>query len=105
MLAPLPQPDKCTEGKSEKLGGIFKELPPQLLLVGGSLISAPIAPLVEQLKKKFGQEVLLYPGSPTHLCPNVDAVLFLSMLSGRNPELLIGHHVVEIGRASCRERV
>lgn len=94
LLALLLDPDKCTEAQIEKLGTILKDFPPQLLLVGGSLISAPIAPLVEQLKKKFGQEVLLYPGSPTHLCPNVDAVLFLSMLSGRNPELLIGHHVV-----------
>ena len=37
--------------------------------------------------------MVLFPGSPAQLSQHADAVLFLSLISGRNPELLIGHHV------------
>ncbi|GAO29111.1 geranylgeranylglyceryl/heptaprenylglyceryl phosphate synthase [Geofilum rubicundum] len=94
LLALLIDPDKCSPPMLEQLVGILKQHPPHLLMVGGSLISSPVAPVIDYLKKELQQPVVLYPGSPTHLTPNVDAVLFLSMISGRNPELLIGHHVV-----------
>jgi putative glycerol-1-phosphate prenyltransferase len=42
--------------------------------------------------------VVLFPGSVTQLSAHVDAVLFLSLISGRNPELLIGQHVVAAPR-------
>jgi putative glycerol-1-phosphate prenyltransferase len=38
--------------------------------------------------------VLLFPGSPLQICPEADGILFLSLISGRNPEFLIGQHVV-----------
>ena len=94
LLALLIDPDKCSPPMLEQLTGILKQHPPHILMVGGSLISKPVAPVVDYLKTKLQQPVVLYPGSPTHLTSNVDAVLFLSMISGRNPELLIGHHVV-----------
>lgn len=94
LLALLIDPDKCSPSMLEQLVGILKQHPPHLLMVGGSLISTPVAPVIDFLQTELKQPVVLYPGSPTHLTPNVDAVLFLSMISGRNPELLIGHHVV-----------
>lgn len=94
LLALLIDPDKCSPPMLKQLAGMLKQHPPHLLMVGGSLISTPVAPVIDFLKTELQQPVVLYPGSPTHLTPNVDAVLFLSMISGRNPELLIGHHVV-----------
>jgi putative glycerol-1-phosphate prenyltransferase len=94
LLALLIDPDKCSPPMLKQLTGILMHHPPHILMVGGSLISTPVAPVIDYLKTELKQPVVLYPGSPTHLTPNVDAVLFLSMISGRNPELLIGHHVV-----------
>jgi putative glycerol-1-phosphate prenyltransferase len=94
LLALLIDPDKCSPAMLKQLASILKQHPPHLLMVGGSLISTPVAPVIDYLQNELQQKVVLYPGSPTHLTPNVDAVLFLSMISGRNPELLIGHHVV-----------
>ncbi len=94
LLALLIDPDKCQGQNLENLVNTLKQNPPHFILVGGSLISSPIKPLIENLKYELDTPVILYPGSPTHLCNNVDAILFLSMISGRNPELLIGNHVI-----------
>ena len=65
-----------------------------LLLVGGSLLtSSAFDRCVEQVKALSDRPVVLFPGSPSQLSGHADAVLFLSLISGRNPELLIGHHV------------
>ena len=66
-----------------------------LILVGGSLLtSTAFDACVRKVKQlSAGRPVVLFPGSPTQLSAHADAVLFLSLISGRNPELLIGHHV------------
>lgn len=65
-----------------------------LLFVGGSLLtSASFNRCVERVKQLADRPVVLFPGSPAQLSGHADAVLFLSLISGRNPELLIGHHV------------
>lgn len=65
-----------------------------LLFVGGSLLtSASFDRCVEHVKALSDRPVVLFPGSPAQLSRHADAVLFLSLISGRNPELLIGHHV------------
>ncbi|MBL0034948.1 MAG: geranylgeranylglyceryl/heptaprenylglyceryl phosphate synthase [Flavobacteriales bacterium] len=65
-----------------------------LLFVGGSLLTtASFDRCVEQVKALSDRPVVLFPGSPAQLSRHADAVLFLSLISGRNPELLIGHHV------------
>lgn len=65
-----------------------------LLFVGGSLLtSASFDRCVELVKAMADRPVVLFPGSPAQLSRHADAVLFLSLISGRNPELLIGHHV------------
>ncbi|MBX2978002.1 MAG: geranylgeranylglyceryl/heptaprenylglyceryl phosphate synthase [Flavobacteriales bacterium] len=66
-----------------------------LIFVGGSLLtSAAFDRCVELVKHWSSKPVVLFPGSPSQLSAHADAVLFLSLISGRNPELLIGHHVV-----------
>ena len=65
-----------------------------LLFVGGSLLtSASFDRCVDRVKRWSTSPVVLFPGSPAQLSHHADAVLFLSLISGRNPELLIGHHV------------
>ena len=65
-----------------------------LLFVGGSLLtSASFDHCVDLVKRWSTKPVVLFPGSPAQLSRHADAVLFLSLISGRNPELLIGHHV------------
>ncbi|MBK6626298.1 MAG: geranylgeranylglyceryl/heptaprenylglyceryl phosphate synthase [Flavobacteriales bacterium] len=65
-----------------------------LLFVGGSLLtSASFDRCVDLVKRWSDRPVVLFPGSPAQLSRHADAVLFLSLISGRNPELLIGHHV------------
>ena len=62
--------------------------------VGGSLITNTALPKVVQLiKENSSIPVLLFPGSNMHITSLADGLLFLSLISGRNPDLLIGQHV------------
>ena len=64
-------------------------------LVGGSLvISNHLDECVQHIKKNCDIPVVLFPGSPSQISRYADALLYLSLISGRNPELLIGQHVV-----------
>lgn len=61
---------------------------------GGSLITgASDIDLVKALKEISSLPVAVFPSSPAQIHPDADALLFLSLISGRNPEYLIGHHV------------
>lgn len=63
--------------------------------VGGSLITSDSLNLIIQLIKTHSNTpVVLFPGSNMHIDGSADGILFLSLLSGRNPDLLIGQHVV-----------
>ncbi len=65
-----------------------------LIFVGGSLLtSTTFNHCVKRVRELSDRPVVLFPGSPAQLSEHADAVLFLSLISGRNPELLIGHHV------------
>ncbi|MFZ1688947.1 MAG: geranylgeranylglyceryl/heptaprenylglyceryl phosphate synthase [Flavobacteriales bacterium] len=73
-----------------------------LLFVGGSLLMTDaFDTCVKRVKELSDRPVLLFPGSPAQLSAHADAVLFLSLISGRNPELLIGHHVTAAPRVKA----
>jgi len=93
MLALLIDPDKCREGALGKQARLIEEHQPHLVMVGGSLTSHPVDEVVRYLKANTSRPVILYPGHPVQVSFSADALLFLSMISGRNPELLIGAHV------------
>jgi len=64
------------------------------IFIGGSLIKNPdINPCIKYLKSRTEIPLVLFPGNGLYLSESADAVLFLSLISGRNPELLIGRHV------------
>ncbi|MBK3518167.1 geranylgeranylglyceryl/heptaprenylglyceryl phosphate synthase [Carboxylicivirga marina] len=93
QLAVLIDPDKFSFERISEIKHLFAQSPPDLLLVGGSLISADTSRFIKELKLHVDLPVILYPGSSMHVCKQADAVLFLSLISGRNPEFLISHHV------------
>jgi putative glycerol-1-phosphate prenyltransferase len=93
-LAILIDPDQHGE-KTNQIFELYKKLNIQLFLVGGSLLSAGITEkCVSDLKKLGAKNVVLFPGNEIQLCKDADALLFMSLISGRNPEFLIGKQVV-----------
>lgn len=63
--------------------------------VGGSLITRYAADeIIAAIHKHTHIPAILFPGNSLHIEPSADAILFLSLISGRNPDLLIGQHVV-----------
>lgn len=91
----LVDPDKTTLGKAEELVRMCTDAQVDYIFVGGSLVvSDHLEEIVQFIKKESDIPVILFPGSPSQVTPYADALLYLSLISGRNPELLIGQHVV-----------
>ncbi|NPB02882.1 MAG: geranylgeranylglyceryl/heptaprenylglyceryl phosphate synthase [Thermotogae bacterium] len=90
----LYDPDRLSpEDFMERLERFRETLRPSAVLVGTSFLEGNICERVRILKGTTDLPVILFPGSHYQLCPFYDYVLFLSLLSGRNPEYLIGEHV------------
>lgn len=65
------------------------------IFIGGSLIIAKnIEEIVKKLKEKFQKPIIMFPGNAIHICEGLDGILFLSLISGRNPDFLIGQQVI-----------
>src|SRR5687767_7699498 len=94
-FAVLIDPDKVNKALLDDLTGLAIQANVDYLLVGGSLvISNHLDECIQHIKKNCDIPVILFPGSPSQVSRYADALLYLSMISGRNPELLIGQHVV-----------
>jgi len=94
-FAVLIDPDKVDNPAVEQLVGLAIESRVDYFFVGGSLvISNHLDDCISQIKTSCNIPVILFPGSPSQISRYADAVLYLSLISGRNPELLIGQHVV-----------
>lgn len=94
-FAVLIDPDKVNPAKIIELCGIAMEASVDYLLVGGSLVvTNHLDEVVQNVKKETDIPVILFPGSPSQISSYADALLYLSLISGRNPELLIGQHVI-----------
>lgn len=66
-----------------------------LVLIGGSLLTrGHTQECLHRVKAAYSGPVLLFPGNEIQVVPGADALLLLSLLSGRNPDYLIGKHVV-----------
>jgi phosphoglycerol geranylgeranyltransferase len=94
-FAVLIDPDKVNHSILDELVELSVTAKVDYLLVGGSLvISNHLDDCVQHIKKQCDIPVILFPGSPSQISKYADALLYLSLISGRNPELLIGQHVV-----------
>ncbi len=94
LFALLIDPDKHSAQSIEKLMISIKESKVDLILVGGSLLKSDLDKTLEFLKDNCEIPVVLFPGSVLQLSSKADGLLLLSLISGRNPELLIGNHVL-----------
>ncbi|MFM1931324.1 MAG: hypothetical protein RL226_627 [Bacteroidota bacterium] len=95
ILAVLIDPDRV----DERFLNFVAEAHPELVFVGGSLITEEgFDARVQHIRERLKQPLVLFPGHPSQVTSAVDAVLFLSLISGRNADLLIGQHVVAAPR-------
>ncbi len=94
-IAVLIDPDKVEDShKLKQLIHLASENCVDFFFVGGSLITTPnISEVIRQIKEDVSIPVVLFPGSSLQIDPSADAILFLSLISGRNADLLIGQHV------------
>lgn len=91
----LVDPDKADDRSVDMLVASAVDAGVDYFFVGGSLVvSGYLSDCVQRIKKSCDIPVILFPGSPSQVTPHADALLYLSLISGRNPELLIGQHVV-----------
>jgi putative glycerol-1-phosphate prenyltransferase len=91
----LVDPDKVNADQIAELCALANDAAVDYLFVGGSLVvTNHLDEVVQNIKKETDIPVILFPGSPNQITPFADALLYLSLISGRNPELLIGQHVI-----------
>lgn len=94
LLAILIDPEKVTIEKVQVLSDKIKASPATHIFVGGSTFSGThLDELIALLKKETQLPILIFPGHPSQISNEADGILFLSLLSGRNPEYLIEHHI------------
>lgn len=94
-FAVLVDPDKIAPENVPDFILQLEQCKVDILLVGGSLIQDNhITELVPQIKSRTDIPVVLFPGSAQQIVPTADAILFLSLISGRNPDFLIGQQVL-----------
>lgn len=91
----LIDPDKTFGEKLEKFVDICVQADIDGFLIGGSLIMNPnLSAEIDIIKRKTSLPVIIFPGSVSQLAPNADALLYISLISGRNAEQIIGKHVL-----------
>lgn len=90
----LLDPDKAEGIPLKNLLNIAEECRIDFILAGGSLTFNNIDNLIDTIKESCPIPVILFPGNLLQLTHKADLILLLSLISGRNPELLIGNHVV-----------
>lgn len=93
-LAVLIDPDKNNLAQLEQSVLLSEKAGVDYFFVGSSLLlHNGLERCVQLIKKISNIPVVLFPGNRFQICKDADALLLLSLISGRNPELLIGQHV------------
>ena len=94
-LAVLFDPDKFQQPKLERALQLAIDAQVDYFFIGGSLVvNNMLDSLLESIRAQCSIPLILFPGNSFQLSYRADALLFLSLISGRNPELLIGQHVI-----------
>lgn len=94
LFALLIDPDHHTDESLMQLINKANNTNVDLIFIGGSLLNNCIDHSTELLKKYTSIPVILFPGSLLQITSKADGILLLSLISGRNPDLLIGNHVI-----------
>ena len=94
LLAILIDPDKIELQDVKTLTEKINNSPATHIFVGGSSVETTILnDLIIVIKRNSTLPILLFPGNPSQISAEADGILFLSLLSGRNPDYLIEHQV------------
>jgi phosphoglycerol geranylgeranyltransferase len=94
LLAILIDPDKTKAEEIKNLSQKINESPATHIFIGGSIVEQIcIDSLIIEIKKYCHLPILIFPGHPSQISNEADGILFLSLLSGRNPDYLIEHHI------------
>ena len=94
VFAVLLDPDSHTPESFLASAEMAAEGGADLFLVGGSFMGTPLyAQMVKTLRERFTLPVVLFPGGGSHVVPGAQAILFTSLVSGRNPQYLIEEQI------------
>lgn len=94
LFALLIDPDNYSNQDLQNIAKQANQFNVDLLFIGGSLLNNDIDKSVEIIKSHTQIPVVLFPGSLLQISDKADGILLLSLISGRNPDLLIGNHVI-----------
>ncbi len=97
-FAVLLDPDYSDVAHLAKVVALANENNVTYFFVGGSLLTRPnaLAQTLAYVKANSNIPTIIFPGSYTHIDSNADAILLLSLISGRNPDFLIGNHILAV---------
>jgi putative glycerol-1-phosphate prenyltransferase len=90
----LLDPDKAIGCQFTDLLNTAGQNGPDFILVGGSITFTGIDKLIDEVRQRCSIPIVLFPGNLLQLSLKTDIILLLSLISGRNSELLIGNHVI-----------
>jgi len=94
-FAVLIDPDKVSIPQIANIASLCNDARVDYVFIGGSLmVSQHLDECIQAFKSSSDIPVILFPGSPSQVSRYADALFYLTLISGRNPELLIGAHVV-----------
>ncbi len=94
LFALLIDPDKSDINHLLKVIQVANGCDVSMLLIGGSLVNVDISNYIKEIKRHTKLPVVLFPGNALQFNEKADALLLLSLISGRNPDFLIGQHVL-----------
>jgi len=93
-FAVLIDPEKQDLKQTAKIALNAQRSGADMIFIGGSLVSSDLSASVNAIKTNSELPVILFPGSLFQISDQADAILLLSLISGRNPDYLIGNHVI-----------
>ncbi len=94
LVAILIDPDKIDLSKVEIVSNKINQSLATHIFVGGSSFDGNhLDEIIIQLKLNIKLPIILFPGNPSQISDKADGILFLSLISGRNPDYLIDHQV------------
>ena len=94
LLAILLDPDEIKLEILDVLISKINQSPATHVFVGGSLVETnKIGEIIQKIKQNCSLPILLFPGNPSQISKYADGILFLNLISGRNPDYLIEHQV------------
>jgi phosphoglycerol geranylgeranyltransferase len=95
----LLDPDRLSPAENARLAALSADAGVDALLVGGSLsLTVRSGETISEIRKAAALPIIVFPGNAGFVAPEADAILFLSLVSGRNPQFLIGEHVIAAPR-------